>query len=283
VEIRGEGGALEVEVQDGVGRITKIDLADPHRAEEAISTLLRQAAQTVREHGGKHLTVEIPEGDAQAVATYSRLGFAPVARTVGVDVDVLESVLDRRPRGRSFGSVHVQLDDQPAVERGVRRFVPQIAGRSEGSVVAPPRGGWVAVYDELCDRDPTALRRLARELSDRLGAVTIAFGVEEGAVARYLLYDRGRLLDEYLSVQEYYGPLPPGEVVALAANPTLVERLTGAPRHEIAAAAAHGETPDVVPPPDEIVRALTAAMRIEGATHGYEAARDISGAVLVSR
>jgi hypothetical protein len=281
--ISGDGGTLELDVREGIARITRLDLVDRDQGEEAVYALLRQAARTVREHGVTHLAIDVPEGDEQAAATYGRLGFAPVARTLGVDVEVLERDLDRRPRGRSFGSVHVQLDDQPAVERGVRRFVPQLAGRSQGSVVTPPRGGWVGVYDELCDRDPAALRRLARELSDRLGAVTIAFGVEEGAVARYLLYDRGRLLDEYLSVQEYYGPLPPGEVVALAANPTLVERLTGAPRREIAAAALHGDSPDAIAPPEEIVRSLSSAMRIAGADHGYDEARELEGAVLVSR
>jgi hypothetical protein len=166
--------------------------------------------------------------------------------------------------------VHVQTDDLPAVERAVARFIPLLPGKSAGWTVTHPRAGWISVYDELCDRDPSALRRLVREVSDRMGVVAIAFGVEEGAVARYLLYDRGRLLDEYLSVQEYYGPLPPGEVVALAANPTLVERLTGASRREVAAAAVHATSPDALPPPVEIVRALAAAMRIEGADHGYE-------------
>lgn len=283
MEISGEGGTLELEVQDGVARVRKVDLADRDRGEEAVYDLLREALRAVREQGVTHLAIEVPEGDEQASARYGRFGFVLVAKTFGVDIDVFERVLDRRPLGRSFGSVHVQLDDQPAVERGVRRFVPQLAGRTQGSVVTPPRGGWVGVYDELCDRDPAALRRLARELSDRLGSVTIAFGVEEGAVARYLLYDRGRLLDEYLSVQEYYGPLPPGEVVALAANPTLVERLTGAPRREIAAAAAHAGSPEAIPPPAEIVRALSALMRIEGADHGYDAARDLPGAVQIDK
>ena len=151
--------------------------------------------------------------------------------------------------------MHVQTDDLPAVQRAVERFTPLRAGGSEGSIVVPPRGGWISVYDELADRDPTALRRLARELSDRLGAVVLSLGVEEGAVVRFLLLDRGRLLDEYLSVPEYYGPLPSGEVVALAANPTLVERLTGADRREVRAAAAVGKHPDELPTPTEIAAA----------------------------
>jgi hypothetical protein len=196
---------------------------------------------------------------------------------------VLRRDLERRPRGASFGSVHVQTDDLPAVERAVRGFTPLQAGGSQGSVVVPPRGGWVSVYDELADRDPTALRRLAREVSDRLGAVVLAIGVESGAVVRFLLLDRGRLLDEYLSVPEYYGPLPSGEVVALAANPTLVERLTGGDRREVRAAAVVGKHPDELPPPTEIAAALARAMRIDGAEHGYLRAAELPDTIRVER
>ena len=87
----------------------------------------------------------------------------------------------------SFGSVHVQTDDVNAVASAVRQFVPRLPGGSRGSVVSPPRNGWVAVYDELCDREPQLLYRLARELSDRMGAVVLGIGVEQGKVVRYAL------------------------------------------------------------------------------------------------
>ena len=148
----------------------------------------------------------------------------------------------------------------------------------------PPRSGWISVYDEVCDRDPSMLPRLARELSDAVGVVAISFAAEEGAVARYRMYDRGRMLDEYLSVREYYGPLPPGEVVSLAANPTLVERLTGADRRAVREAAVHAASPDELAPPGETIANLGAAMGIEGAEHGYAAgARSSSGAILIDR
>jgi hypothetical protein len=100
---------------------------------------------------------------------------------------------------------------------------------------------------------------------------------------RYLLFDRGRLLDEYLSIQEYYGPLPSGEVMALGANPTLVERLTGADRRAIRAAAVHGTSPDALAPPAETVAALAAAMRIEGADHGFTQAAVLADAIMIQR
>jgi hypothetical protein len=210
---------------------------------ERIDELTPETVNELREGGVTRVVLRIPEEDEQAIASAARLGFVAVSRTLAVDLDVLARDLERSPRGASFGSVHAQTDDLPMVERAVRRFIPQLAGGSKGSVVVPPRRGWVSVYDELCDRDPSALRRLARELSDTLGSVVVAFGVEEGAVVRYLLLERGRLLDEYLSIQEYYGPLPSGEVMALGANPTLVERLTGADRRTIRAAAVHGTSP----------------------------------------
>ena len=61
-----------------------------------------------------------------------------------------------------------------------------------------------------------------------MGAVVIAIGVEHDHVVRFVLHEAGRIVDEYLSVPEYYGPLPPGDAIALAANPRVVARLTGA-------------------------------------------------------
>ncbi len=177
----------------------------------------------------------------------------------------------------------MQTDDLPAVERAVRQFVPRLPGGSRGSVVVPPRNGWVAVYDELCDREPRQLRRLARELSERMGAVVLAIGVEEGEVVRFVLSDRGSEMDEYLSVQEHYGPLPPGDVVALAANPRVVARLTGADAATVRAAAVHASSPAALPPPDELVASLARAIGVEGAEHDYAGALDIEGAVVVER
>jgi len=261
--------------------VERIDIENHERYDEIAQALLSALVERYGET--EHVTLELAEGDDRAVSLYARWGFVPVRRVLGVDLDVLRRDLDRRPRGESFGSVHVQTDDLPAVTRAVRGYTPLQAGGSEGSVVLPPRGGWVSVYDELADRDPTSLRRLAREVSDRLGAVVLALGVEEGAVVRFLLLDRGRLLDEYLSVPEYYGPLPSGEVVALAANPTLVERLTGGDRREVRAAAVVGKHPDELPPPTEIAAALAEAMRIDGAEHGYRQAVGAPGAIAIDR
>jgi hypothetical protein len=274
-----ENGLLIGRATDSGLEIDRFEIGEDERFEEIAQALF---SALLREHeSAERVTIQIDEGHEHAASLFARWGFVPLRRVLGVGVDVLRHDLERGPRGESFGSVHVQTDDLPAVQRAVAGFTPLSAGGSAGSVVVPPRGGWTSVYDELADRDPAILRRLARELSDRLGAVVLALGVEEGAVVRYLLLDRGRLLDEYLSIQEYYGPLPSGEVVALAANPTLVERMTGGDRREVRAAAVHGMRPEDVPPPAETAAALARAMRIEGAEHGYSQALEREDAIVL--
>ena len=188
-----------------------------------------------------------------------------------------------RQDASSFGSIHVQSDDLSAVERAVRQFVPRLPGGSRGSVLAPPRNGWIAVYDDVCDRNPEMLRRLARELSDRMGAVVTLLGVERDELVRMILLEHGRVVDEYLSVPEFYGPLPPGDVVGLAANPTVVSRLTGAAPEEVRRIARTASAPADLPPARDLLAQLAAAMGIEGAGHGWSDAPAIDGAVRIDR
>ena len=135
-----------------------------------------------------------------------------------------------------------------------------------------PLNGWTAVYDELCDREPAMLRRLALELSDRMGAVVCAIGIEEGAVVRYVLLERG-VMDEYASVPEYPGPLPPGDVVALSAN---LRPSSRADRRRPGARARDGEDRGAavrLPPPVELLAALAGVIGLPLARARYERAR----------
>ena len=127
------------------------------------------------------------------------------------------------------------------------------------------------------------LRRLARELSDRMGAFVLAIGAEERRVVRYVALDRGRVVDEYLSVPEYYGPLPPGEVIALGANPRLMARLTGADADGVRETARTARGPDELPPAEELIASLARTLGVPGGDHGYARARELPGAIPIDR
>src|SRR5205807_6432498 len=122
-----------------------------------------------------------------ARGVYDRWGFTPDELVLVARLDALESRLSESTEGPTYGSVHVQTDDRVAVERAVSRYVPRL-GRSAGTAVSQPRNGWVAVYDELANREPRLLRRLAQELSNAIGTVTLAIGIERGTVVRYALF-----------------------------------------------------------------------------------------------
>jgi hypothetical protein len=135
--------------------------------------------------------------------------------------------------------------------------------------VTQPRNGYVTVYDDVCDRDPAMLRRLAKELSSRTGLVVITVGIEEEALLRMIIFDRGGIVDEYASIPEFHGPLPPGEVIAMHANPVVVERYTGASQASVRAAAPVANAPADLPPASELLAGLAGVLGLSGAEHGW--------------
>jgi GNAT superfamily N-acetyltransferase len=213
--------------------------------------LVHEAAEQLRAQGVEMLELEVLASNGNARSVYERWGFAPVELTLAVPVDSLVERLSRSAGGPTFGSIHVQTDDASAVERDVRKALPRM-GHSEQTTVSGAHNGWVTVDDELCSRDPNVLQRLAKELSYTSGGVVLALGVEEGALVRYTLYDRGAAVDEYASVPEFRGPLPPGDVIALGANPTVVARLTGADPARVREVARTASSPADLPPALEL-------------------------------
>ena len=121
----------------------------------------------------------------------------------------------------------------------------------------------MSVRSAPTDGDPAKLQALAKELSYTAGGVTVALGVESGAVVRYTLFDRGSMVDEYASVPEYHGELPPGDVVALSANPTVVARLTGADPRRVRDVARTAALPSELPPAQELYEAIAEVLGVE--------------------
>ena len=272
------GFALAKMDHPGIGHLSDIYVAPEARRQGAARELIREAATRLRDaEGASVLTLGVQVTNQDAQTAYERLGFQTESLRLFAPIEQLLERSERGPRGPSFGSVHVQTDDENAVEQAVRKYVPRF-GRSGGSVVSGPRNGWISVYDELSDREPGVLRRLGSELSNAIGAVCVSIGIEEGAVVRYNVFERGSVVDEYLSVPEYFKPLPPGDAIALGANPTVVARLTGADHHEFRRVARTAATPDELGPPDQLLESIAALMGLSGAGHGYEGAAEEPGA-----
>jgi ribosomal protein S18 acetylase RimI-like enzyme len=268
-----DGGPVGLAVAEKAGKrvgyLGSLYVRPAARRTGVATELVREVVAQLSAQGVDMLELDVLAANTEARAIYERWGFAPVQYDLATPLDALARRLERAS-GPTFGSVHAQTDDVAAVERAVQKELPRL-GRSAGTSVTGPRNGWVAVHDELLDREPKLLPRLAKELSYTVGGVVLSIGVEEGAVVRYALFDRGGAVDEYASVPEYYGPLPPGEVVALGANPTVLARLTGADPARVRAVARTALSPADLPPASELIESIAEVLGVAEAGHGWVA------------
>ncbi len=207
--------------------------------------LLRRVSTAAAERGVTHVLLDVDAKNRGAIAFYERLGFEEGAKIYRIAVG--ELLREEEPKPESVGALHVQTDDVQAVERVVHEYLPRFLRGASGEVTAG--GTWTIVRTDPFELE--VLRKLGTELSYRFG-VTVALTLEEGTVVRWVIHDHGRMVDEYLSVPEYYGELPPGDALALRANPTVVARVTGAEPARVRATARTAERPSELPPAQEL-------------------------------
>ena len=269
-DIRG-GGVFIAEDDEGpvgVARVEEPKRRDAHvqlvhvrprgRRQGVAKALLRACVDDARDRGAEWLSLDVVTSNDAALAVWRRLGFEEYAKFMATPVDALSSRLEESSAKPSRASTHVQTDDETSVGRAIAQFVPRLqspdvrAGES-----------WIRVADPVLDTNRDAHLRFAKELSERLGAVTVALAVEEDAVVRFRLYERGSMVDEYLSVPTYYGPLPKGDELALEANPALVARLTGAEREQVRRIARTASTAAELPPAQALYEQIAALMGLE--------------------
>jgi GNAT superfamily N-acetyltransferase len=217
--------------------------------------LMREVAARMGEAGVEVLELEVLASNAEARAIYDRWGFKPVELTLGAPLAQLEQRL-APPDGPTFGFVHVQTDDVEKVKRDAAKML-----RFEPNVEV--EGNWVRVRSDATDAEPERLKALAKELSYTTGGVVLSLGVERGVVVRYDLFDKGSDIDEYLSVPEYFGPLPPGDTYALGANATVVGRLTGADPRRVREVARTAASPNELPPAQELYEQIATVMGVQ--------------------
>ncbi|MGZ8687906.1 MAG: N-acetyltransferase family protein, partial [Gaiellaceae bacterium] len=277
------GMALARRRSPRLARLTDLYVRPEARGHGVAEALVREVVARFVAEGAEAIDLEVLASNGAARAVYGRWGFREDTLTLVAPLDALAARLGEAHEASSFGSIHVQTDDVDAIVRALEIYVPRLPGGSRGSIVSPPRDGYVAVYDDVCDRDPAMLRRLAKEISTRTGLVALALGVEEEAVVRLILFDRGAIVDEYASVPEHQRPLPPGEVVALQANPVVIERLTGADQGAVRAATPTGRSLSELPPPRELLAGLAGALGVTGAGHGFADAPELAGSIRLER
>ena len=247
----------------GYAHVNIVYVVPERRRQGVAKALLAAFGERARELGIEHLTLDVATRNEAGRAAWRRLGFTEWAQRLTVPIVRIEQ---HDEHGESYASLHVQSDDLDNVRAQVDKYLPRLGGsdpRVEG-----PRNGWVVVHAELVDRDRGARERLASELSNATAAVVCAISVDDGVVVRYVLYERGSVVDEYQSLPEHFGQLPPGDVVALGANPTVVSRLTGAEPARVRAVARTASSPDELPPADELLQQLAAVLGLEGAGRG---------------
>jgi ribosomal protein S18 acetylase RimI-like enzyme len=263
------GVAVADHIPPSIGHVHVVYVLPERRRRGVTKALLRELNERFRALGATHVTLDTDLSNRDGLGTWRRLGFTDWAVRLETSLDALDARLGGAGAPvADFASIHVQSDDEAAVAAALRKYVPRI-GRSAGTAVAGPRNGWIAVYDDLADRDRAARRRLSQELSVAVGAPVFTIALEDGTVVRYLLVERGNVVDEYLSVPEHFGALPPGDVVALGANPTAVARLTGADPGRVRAVARTASSPGELPPAPELVAAIAEAVGVEGAGRGW--------------
>ena len=263
------GMALARQDAPTLGKLTDLYVVPRARRSGVAASLLAAVAEALAERGAVHLDLEVMGANVAARAVYQRWGFAEHTLVLTSPLETLRRRLAPDMHAESFASIHVQTDEVGDVERAAAAMAPRVGSRAWR--VEGPRNGWTTIYDEVVDDDPTALVRFAREVSSRMGAIVIAVSLEVDQVVRLVAFERGGIVDEYLSVPEFYGALPPGDVIGLAANPTVLHRLTGADPDAVRAVARTATTPAELPPARELLSGIAAALGLEGVGHGYHA------------
>jgi ribosomal protein S18 acetylase RimI-like enzyme len=266
------GAVLVAEDGDGAVGFAEASAAEPQRwhletvhvraqarRRGVAKALVAECVNAARERGAEYLSLEVLTSNELGRKVWERLGFEPVELLMVAPLDVLGRRLAVAPAGESRAATHIQSDDRLSVERALAQFVPRL---TSAEVRATPNG-WMRIADTMTDHDRELQGRLAAELSDRLGAVVVALALEHAAVVRFRLYERGRMVDEYVSVPTFYGELPKADELALAANPTIVARLTGADRDQVRHVARTAAAPGELPPAPELYEQVARTLGLE--------------------
>jgi GNAT superfamily N-acetyltransferase len=245
----GPTGMLEAQIAEpGRWHVETVFVRERARRAGVAKALLHACAEAARSGGATHISLGVLVTNSVAETVWRRLGFEPVELVLAQPLDSLDGRLGPAPAGPSRASIHAKTDDRISVDRAVAEVVPRLVNPA----VTQEAGGWIRISADLLDSERELQMALAANISDRLGAAVVALALEQGEVVRFRLYERGLMLDEYLSVPTYYEALDTGDALALHANPTLVARFTGADRDDVRRVAKTADNPADLPPADTL-------------------------------
>ena len=95
-------------------------------------------------------------------------------------------------------------------------------------------------------------------------------GVEHDEVVRFVLLEAGRVVDEYLSVPEHYGALPPGDADRPRREPTRRRPAHGRRSGCRARDSPHGRLARPAAAAASCFASIAATIGLQGAEHGWE-------------
>jgi ribosomal protein S18 acetylase RimI-like enzyme len=260
------GTAFGVTAHHGYAHLNIACVRPENRRRGVARALVAEFAARALAAGSEYVTLDVDVTNDVGQMAWQRLGFTEYSKRLFASAEALETRAGAAVPGESYASIHVQTDDAASVEAAAAKYLPRFGGGE--ARVTGPLNGWVVLYSELTDRDRQARERVASELSNATAAVVCTLAVEDGRVVRFVFYERGSVVDEYQSVPEYFGPLPPGDITALSANPTVVARLTGADRASVRAVARTASSPSDLPPAPELLLQLAEVLGLQGAGRG---------------
>jgi ribosomal protein S18 acetylase RimI-like enzyme len=239
--------------------ITLVHVRPRARRHGVAKALIAACMEELKEKGAVLVSLDVMTTNTLARTVWRKLGFEEYYVAMATPLEKLERRLEHAPTGPSRATTHVQTDDLSSVERALARFHPRL----ESPDVSAQPNGWIRIADPITDHDRDVQSRLAKELSAGPGTVAIALAIEGGAVVRLRLYQRGSMVDEYLSVPTFYGEISKVDELTLGVNPTLVARLTGADREEVRRVARTAASTADLPPAAELYEQIVRTLGLE--------------------
>jgi ribosomal protein S18 acetylase RimI-like enzyme len=253
------GVALATPPERGRSHLALVHVRAQARRQGIATELVCACVEEVRAKGADRMSLEVVWSNGLARKVWARLGFEEQLVVMDAGLDALAQRLGGLPVGESHASTHVRTDDRTSVDHAIAEFLPRL----ESPEAHETANGWIRIASPSLDADRDAQSRLAKELSERLDVDVVALALEAGAVVRYRLYEDGRMVDEYLSVPTFYGPLSKADELALVPNPTIVARLTGADRADVHRIAQTGASVGELPPAADLYKLIAIMMGLE--------------------